>query len=130
MDSIMKSRFLSLYQMVLADGIVDAAEMETLFRIGKENYGIESQEINELIRDTDFSTLLPSNLDDKVRLLYELGEIAWADGHIDDSEKNLLKKYVVSMGFEEANAPEIVDFILQQVKERVTIEDVLKMIKQ
>ena len=103
----MRSRFLSLYQMVLADGIIDAAEMETLFRIGQENYGITSNQINELIRDTDTSISYPDTLEDKVRFLYELAEIAWADGSIDNSELRLLEKYIVNMGFEESNSKAI-----------------------
>ncbi len=40
MDPSLKSRFVVLYSMVLADGIVEAAELETLHRIGKECYGL------------------------------------------------------------------------------------------
>lgn len=124
----MKSRFISLYQMVLADGIIDATEMETLFRIGQENYGLEPQQINELIKDSNVDVRYPESLDDKVRLLYELGEVAWADGNIDQSEVKLLKTYVIRMGFEESNAIQIADFILEQVKNKVCVDDVLKLI--
>lgn len=130
MDSIMRSRFLSLYQMVLADGIIDAAEMETLFRIGQENYGITSNQINELIRDTDTSISYPDTLEDKVRFLYELAEIAWADGSIDNSELRLLEKYIVNMGFEESNSKAIANFMLNEVKDKVTVEEVIKKIDE
>ena len=33
-------QFLELYRMVLADGIAHPKEMETLYRIGVENYGL------------------------------------------------------------------------------------------
>ncbi|MBD5255227.1 MAG: hypothetical protein HDS53_04025 [Barnesiella sp.] len=126
----MRSRFLSLYQMVLADGIIDAAEMETLFRIGQENYGITSNQINELIRDTDTSISYPDTLEDKVRFLYELAEIAWADGSIDNSELRLLEKYIVNMGFEESNSKAIANFMLNEVKDKVTVEEVIKKIDE
>ena len=126
----MRSRFLSLYQMVLADGIIDAAEMETLFKIGQENYGITSNQINELIRDTDTSISYPDTLEDKVRFLYELAEIAWADGSIDNSELRLLEKYIVNMGFEESNSKAIANFMLNEVKDKVTVEEVIKKIDE
>ena len=40
-----KLQFLDLYCMVLADGIVHPKEMETLYRIGLENYGLTEDEI-------------------------------------------------------------------------------------
>lgn len=125
----MKSRFMSLYQMVLADGIIEAAEMEMLYRIGKENYGITEQQINELIKDSSFVSNMYQSLDEKVTLLYELGEIAWSDGTIDESERNLLKRYIINMGFEESNSAEIADFILDQVASKVGIVEVLNKIK-
>lgn len=129
MDPRMKSRFMSLYQMVLADGIIEAAEMEMLYRIGKENYGITEQQINELIKDSSFVSNMYQSLDEKVTLLYELGEIAWSDGTIDESERNLLKRYIINMGFEESNSAEIADFILDQVASKVGIVEVLNKIK-
>lgn len=129
MDPTMKSRFMSLYQMVLADGIIEAAEMEMLYRIGKENYGITEQQINELIKDSSFVSNMYQSLDEKVTLLYELGEIAWSDGTIDESERNLLKRYIINMGFEESNSAEIADFILDQVASKVGIVEVLNKIK-
>lgn len=125
----MKSRFMSLYQMVLADGIIEAAEMEMLYRIGKENYGITEQQINELIRDSSFVSVMPQSLEEKVKLLYELGEIAWSDGNIDESERNLLKRYIINLGFEESNSSGIADFILDQVSSKVGVVEVLNKIK-
>ena len=130
MDPKMKSRFLSLYQMVLADGIIDAAEIETLHRIGRESYGILPDQISEVIRDADFSISLPTKLEESVTLLYQLAEIAWADGNIDNSEIELLKRHVVDMGFEAGNSDEIAKFILEQVKNGKSLGEVLNMINQ
>ena len=37
-------QFLELYRMVLADGIAHPKEMETLYRIGVENYGLTNHQ--------------------------------------------------------------------------------------
>lgn len=52
MDYKLKARFLSLYSMILADGIIDAREMETLYRIGREEYGISQKEIDLAIKES------------------------------------------------------------------------------
>ena len=70
MDAIMKSQFLSLYCMVLADGIIDARELETLYRIGTEQYGLTQEEITATVRDAGTSFIMPTELSDKIRFLY------------------------------------------------------------
>ena len=44
-----KLQFLDLYCMVLADGIIHPKEMETLYRIGLENYSLTEDEITESV---------------------------------------------------------------------------------
>lgn len=44
MDERQKSHFLSLYCMILADGIIDAKEMETLYEIASRNYGLTPED--------------------------------------------------------------------------------------
>lgn len=53
MDYKLKARFLSLYSMILADGIIDAREMETLYRIGREEYGISQKEIDLALKKAE-----------------------------------------------------------------------------
>ena len=53
MDAKTKSRFIALYCMVLADGIIDARELEVLYRIGRDTYGIPAEEINNAIRESE-----------------------------------------------------------------------------
>lgn len=117
-----------LYQMVLADGIIDATELDVLYRIGTDKYGILTKDINQLIRDADIQPCYPESLEGKVSLLYQLGEIAWADGRIEDSERNLIGKYILAMGFDPQNAKDITDFILDQVYKKVPEQDVITQI--
>lgn len=117
-----------LYQMILADGIIDVEELNTLSRIGEEKYAITPDQISRFIRETNINTIYPESLEDKVSLLYQLGEIAWADGHIDETETALLKKYIIKLGFALDNVQEIADFILEQVKNNVSEKDVINKI--
>lgn len=130
MDDTLKAHFLSLYCMVMADGIVSAKELETLYRIGRENYGLSTEEINKAIVSSGTSFLVPEEAEEKVRILYEMAEIAWADGDIDPTERNLLRRYATRLGFMEENAEAIADFMLQQVKEGKSFEEVKQAIVQ
>lgn len=124
----LKSFFLALYSMVLADGIVEAKELESLYRIGRENYNLTSEEINKYVVSAGTTFIVPDRLEDRISLLYDLAEVAWADGKIDETERTLLARYVVRLGFLEENADEITDFMLKQVKDGISKKDVIKAI--
>ena len=124
-----KYQFLALYSMVLADGEITWEELSTLYRIGKECYGLTDEKISITVREAGTSYVLPTTLDDKVRLLYHLSEIAWADGVIDVQEKTLLADFARKMGFEENNIDGIVDYMLSQVGGKVSLEEVISDIK-
>lgn len=129
MNEKMKSEFIELYKMVLADGDVAPEEMEVLYRIGTEEYNVSLEEINVAIRDADTTFFIPETLDGKVRLLYHLAEIAWADGKIEESEKTLLKRYTDLFGFIEENQDALVDYMLEQVKEKVDLQSIINQLK-
>lgn len=117
-------QFLELYRMVLADGIAHPKEMETLYRIGVENYGLTNEQITKEIAEESFSTFIPQTPEDKIKLLYELALIAWADGVIEESEKNLLKRYAILFGIKEELSDEFVDFLLKKVQDNVSENEI------
>ena len=114
--------------MVLADGIIDAKELETLYRIGTEQYGLTQDEITATVRDAGSSFIIPTTLEGKVRFLYNLAEIAYADGVIDHTEVELMKLYIAKMGFEDQNIDGIADFLFHAAKDGKKTEDVIKCI--
>ena len=128
MDLQTKWRFLQLYCMVVADGVIDARELETLYRIGRDNYGLSANEISQAVTEAGATFPLPTDLKSQVNLLYEMAIIAWADGIIEDSEKHLLKSYALKMGFKEENLDEIVDFLLLRAKYNTPFDKVLNEI--
>lgn len=130
MDDNLKSRFLALYCMVLADGVIDIKELETLYRIDREHYNVSADEINQAIRESGTSFIMPENLESKIRLLYNLTEIALADGVLDVTEKNLLKRYAKRMNFLDENIDDIVDWMVEKVKGKEPIEQVFKEIAE
>ena len=114
--------------MVMADGIVEARELETLYRIGRENYNLTPEEINNNVVTAGTSFVAPDKMEDRICILYEMAEIAWADNEIDETEKSLLSRYAVRLGFKEENADGIAEFMLQQVKDGVEQTEVINQI--
>lgn len=120
-----KSFFLSLYSMVIADGLVSPKELEFMYKLGKEVYHLTEDEINKYIVSADVSFVIPETVEDKVRVLYQLAMVAWADQDIDAHERDLLKRYVLRYQFEEENADGIVDYLIDRVENNASIESVL-----
>ena len=125
-NSRKKIQFLDLYCMVMADGIVHPKEMETLYRIGLKNYGLTESEIDESIKSSGVSTNIPELPEERIAVLYEMALIAWADGELEESERNMLRRYASLYGVNEASIDELVDFLLDKAKNNVDEQEVLK----
>lgn len=126
---IIKSHFLCLYGMMLADSSIDPLELKTFYELG-EKRGLHKEEINEYVLSVNTTRNVPTKLNDKISLLYDLAQIVWADGKIDDAEISLMKKFCQRMNFKDENIDKIVEFILEEVKNGVSEEELLKKIKE
>jgi uncharacterized tellurite resistance protein B-like protein len=125
-----KKMFLGLYQMLLADAEVHPNELELLYEIGKEKGGISRDEIQQvLFAPNTFVSLGSLSDDERIEYLYNLSRMAWADGKIEDSERETLQEASKRLGFAEENVTEITEFLLEQAKEKKSFEEVLQTIK-
>ena len=121
--------FLGLYQMMLTDAEVHPFELELLYEIGKEKGGISENEIQQAIFSPNKLVSLENlNDDERIEYLYNLSRIAWADGKIDNKEKETLMEASKRLGFAEENAEQISEFLLHQAKEKKNFEEVLQII--
>ncbi len=114
--------------MIMADGIVSTQELETLYRIGQEKYQLSLEEINQYVLSAGTSFVVPESVEDRIRVLYQIAEIAWADEVIDPTERKLLKRYVLRFGFLEDNADDITELLLSSVQEGISVEEILSTI--
>lgn len=123
-----KQLFLGLYKMVIADDDTDPREMEILYKTGRD-YGITNDEINDaIVNNRGIDLYTPENLEDKVRFLYIMAQIAWANEVIDPEERELLKETAKRFDFEEENLDGIVDYLLEKVQNNIPVEDVINEI--
>lgn len=124
-----KLQFLDLYCMVLADGVVHPKEMETLYRIGIENYGLSEDEIIEGIKSAGVSSVIPESPEEKISVLYEMAQIAWSDGELADSERDMLCRYASLYGVNEEHIDGIVDFLLERAHSGTDENEVINELK-
>lgn len=120
-----KAHFLDLYCMIMADGIVHPKELETLYRIGIETYGLTREEITRSVVSAGKTMVIPECPEDKIGLLYEMALVAWADGELDASERNLLLRYAALYGVAEEKVNELVDYLLAKAKDNIKEEDII-----
>jgi uncharacterized tellurite resistance protein B-like protein len=125
-----KKMFLGLYQMLLADAEVHPSELKLLYEIGKEKGGISENEIQlALFSPNTFVSLDSLNDDERIEYLYNLSRMAWADGKIEDSERETLQEASKRLGFAKENVEEIIEFLLEQAKDKKPFKEVLQTIK-
>ena len=129
-DSKLRLHFLNLYCMVIADGIVDPKELETIYRIGRENYGLSEEEINKAVVGAGTTYVIPESTEERIRILYEMAIIAWADGKIEDSERKMLRDYALRYGIVENTAIAFVDYLLEKAHNNISVEDIINELEK
>jgi uncharacterized tellurite resistance protein B-like protein len=129
MDTKSKRLFLELYQMILSDTEVHPKELEVLYLIAKE-HGISEAEMQEgLLYPGSFISSDDLNKNERIKHLYNLARIAWADGVLDDREIETLQSASKRLGFAEENVDTIATFLLEQAHENKSFEEVLEIIE-
>lgn len=121
----LKSHFLRLYQMALADDNFDVLELQMLYHFAEER-GIPKEELDKLFLNPINSNLnIPTDLDKRIEYLYDLARIIWADGQITADEKNMLRKYCIKFDFLEENADELADYLIDCVQKGTTKQEII-----
>ena len=122
----LKSHFLRLYSMAFTDDNFHQLELKMLYNFAKER-GIPRDKLDELLLNPiEASAKIPENLDEKITYLYQLSEMIWADGKVDDNERSTLNKYVKLFRFKKENADELTEYLLSAVENKISLANVLK----
>lgn len=127
-DNRLKWHFFNLYCMALSDNDFDPKEAELLYKIGLE-HGLDKNMIDEIATTSGLHPEAPKTLEEKVTYLYDLTRMAWADGKIEEEERQMLMKNTIRFGFKEENKEAIVDYFLESVKNEKSLEQVINEIK-
>jgi uncharacterized tellurite resistance protein B-like protein len=121
----LKSHFLRLYQIAIADDDFANIELEMLYKFAKDR-GIGRENLVDLLTEpTDFSSHIPETLEKRVEYLYDFACMIWADGQVTDDEYNTLKKYCRKFDFLEENVIPMTDFLIESAKQNLPKEEIL-----
>lgn len=117
-----------LYQMMISDDDIDPRELATLYELGEKRGVSQSDMMNIMMNPVSFS--VPESIEGKVALLYDIAVMAWADGEIEEREETLIKNVCKKLGFLPENADNITKFLLEEVNNGVTEEELLNKLKE
>ena len=123
--TIIKSHFLRLYQIALADGEFSTLELKMLYKFAEER-GISKEHLDDiLLNPVDASNLVPEDINEKIGFLYDFAAMIWADEIVTDDELFALKKYIKRFGFLEENIDLLAQYLIEAVKNNKTKKDII-----
>lgn len=122
----LKAHFLRLYSMAFTDDNFHHLELKMLYDFAEER-GVPKETLdNLLLNPSSIEKNIPESLIQKITYLYQLSQMIWADGKVDNNERNTLKKYIKLFGFKEDNTEALSNYFLNAVEEKIPLEKVLK----
>jgi uncharacterized tellurite resistance protein B-like protein len=126
MDPKLKSHFLNIYCMILADGKVERREVNQMYQLAKKHYDLQPEELNQLIVSGDITFYKPEKEEERIAYLYDLALVAVSDGEISATERILLEKYAMKFDVSEEHVTPLVECLLEYAKKGLSQSDVLK----
>lgn len=127
-DNSLKWHFFNMYCMALSDTDFDPKEAELLYKIGLE-HGLDKTLIDEIVVTSGLRPEIPATIEEKVSYLYDLTRMAWADDEIKEEERLVLLKNILRFGFKEENKIQILDYLIESVRDGKTLDQIITEIK-
>lgn len=120
-----RNHLIDLYRIALVDEDFDMREVFLLTELCKK-YNVNLNEISIKLTSTEHEVLIPENVEERIKYLYELTQMAWADNIIQDCERDMLRNYALRYDFLEENVDSIVDYLIDSVRDGKTLESIYK----
>ena len=120
-----RSHLIDLYRLALVDEDFDMREVFLLTELCKK-YNVNLNEISIKLTSTEHEVLIPESIEERIKYLYELTQMAWADNIIQDCERDILRNYALRYDFLEENVDRIVDYLIDSVRDGKTLESIYK----
>lgn len=120
-----RNHLIDLYRLALVDEDFDMREVFLLTELCKK-YNVNLNEISIKLTSTEHEVLIPESVEERIKYLYELTQMAWADNIIQDCERDMLRNYALRYDFLEENVDRIVDYLIDSVRDGKTLESIYK----
>ncbi len=124
----LKSHFLRLYKMALADDNFDVLELQMLYHFAEER-GVPKEELEKLLLSPiDYDSSIPEELNGRIEYLYDLARMIWADEKITEDELVTFRKYCRKFEFLEENIEQLIGYLLDCAKKGIEKEEIINQI--
>lgn len=118
--------FSNLVLLTRVDGKVDPAETALLERIARKLSLTPEQAKDIMQSPEDFPMVPPVEKSDRFERFIQFIEMTNVDGHVDVSEKRMIARYGIALGFNESEAGAHTETILAKVQAGESSEAILK----
>lgn len=123
------AHFASIVNLANADGVINDKE-EGIIKRFSQKLSITESEYDIILKNSRHYPIAPSNsLETRLELLFDLFNIIYADNHIETTEKILILKYAVGLGFASAKAEEIIEKSILIFEGKLDFEQYRSLIK-
>lgn len=128
--SALKTHFLNLYSMALADSSFTESELATFYQTA-DRHNISKAEVDQIILNpATVHFTVPGTIDEKIEYLYDYAKMIVSDGVIEDSEVAAFEKFCRKFEFQEENIPQIRELMIDAAKNGVETTEILAFVNQ
>ena len=125
----LKSHFLHLYEMAMADKDFSPLELKMLYHFAAERE-ISKAELDALLLKPSSEFVLPESFQKRLEYLYDLGRMVWADGVVTEDEKTTLRKFCVKFEIAEEHITGVCQTILDGVQNELSKQEIINQLDQ
>ncbi len=120
-----RDHFAAIVRIALADGIISDQE-EAFINRTAINLEIEENEVAEIKANiNDYPISPPATEQRRLERLYDLSRMVFADNIADESEKTLLRRLVIGLGFSISDVDGIISKAFEEIKKGSDEDDFL-----
>tara|TARA_B100000780_G_scaffold149978_1_gene104809 strand:- start:7491 stop:7910 length:420 start_codon:yes stop_codon:yes gene_type:complete len=120
-----RDHFAAIVRIALADGIISDQE-EAFINRTAINLEIEENEVAEIKANiNDYPINPPATEQRRLERLYDLSRMVFADNIADESEKTLLRRLVIGLGFSISDVDGIISKAFEEIKKGSDEDDFL-----
>ena len=107
--SYKKKHLRNLVALANADGHLHKEERALIYRLG-EKYGLKERQVTKILEnDKEHQLYVPEKDDEKMDQLFDLLQMVYADGVVDDNEVEFCKDVVDKFGYKESLVEKLID---------------------
>lgn len=119
-----KSHFLRLFEIALADGEYSKLELNLLYQIASEK-NIPKSEIDFILLSPIGNMAIPDSIERKIEYLYDFSRMILADNKESEDEMYLLEKFCKTFNFSGENVKELCRYLVDSAKQGKTKQELL-----